>query len=283
MKTLAFLIDERNNSKELIRFAALLGKDINANVHILYVQSPLPYGSYGHVGTMDPHIHEINKEIKEEAEKDFNKYIKQIKTELSEISSVEFYFYTGIASLMLAEKVENKEYNMIMVQGNMERNFWLQDSGIMDIVRDVPCPVWVIPPDAKYHSMKKIIYATDYNKQDIAVLKRLLDLTKPMGSKILSLHISNDYEFEKKLESEGFAEILNKEINSSKVSVKMIADNDDEDAVKLLVDEAKNIKANLIVVLKENRNFFERLFKSSFTVELIKAAQLPVLVFHKKD
>ena len=42
-----------------------------------------------------------------------------------------------------------------------------------------------------------------------------------------------------------------------------------------------NAKANLIVVLKVNRNFFERLFKSSFTAELVENTQLPIMVYKR--
>jgi nucleotide-binding universal stress UspA family protein len=170
---------------------------------------------------------------------------------------------------------------MVMLQGQSEQSFWMQNSTIMDVVRDVPCPVWIIPPDARYQPMKKIDYATDYNEEDISILKRLIELTKPFDPDILAMHISDDDKFEIKLKSEGFAEILNKKTGSNKITVTMIADKDGKDAVEILVSEAEKEKANLIVVLKENRNFFESLFKSSFTADLIKKVQLPVLVFHK--
>jgi nucleotide-binding universal stress UspA family protein len=95
----------------------------------------------------------------------------------------------------------------------------------------------------------------------------------------MALHISNDDEFEKKLKSEGFAEVLSEKTGYNKVSVKMIADGDGKDAAESLMNKAEKAKADLIVVLKENRNFFERIFKSSFTADLIKKVQLPVLVY----
>lgn len=152
----------------------------------------------------------------------------------------------------------------------------------MDVVSKVSCPVFIIPPDAKYQPLEKIIYATDYNKEDITTLKSISKLLKSFEPEILALHISNDNEFKEILKSEGFAGMLNKNTGNNKVSVKIIADEDGKDAVESLVNEAEKAKANLIVVLKENRNFFERLFKSSFTSELVEKAQMPIMVFHKK-
>lgn len=283
MKTLAILIDEIDNAKELIRFAALLGKDINAKVHILHIQNPSSYGAYSHMGAMIPPEPEILQKNTDEIKDKVAKLIKDIEAECSGIPSIEFKSDIGDASVILKEKVENNKYDMVMLQGNNEQDFWLQDSVIIDVVRNVPCPVWIFPPNAEYQPLNKIIYATDHNEEDISTLKRLILLTQPFNPEILALHISNDDEFEKKLKSKGFADILGEKIDYNKITVKMIADNDGKDAVESLVSEAKESKANLIVVLKENRNFFERLFKSSFTAELIKETQLPILVFHRAE
>lgn len=286
MKTLAFLIDEIDKSKELIRFAALFAKDIKAKVHVLHVQNPQVFGAQGYMGvasTAMPTDPELFQKISDDVKMKVTGFIKEIEEELSGIPAVKFKSKTGDASAILKEKVESGVYDIVMLQSQSKQGFWLQNSVIMDVVNHVPCPVYVVPPDAEYQPLKKIIYATDYNQEDISTLKRLIKLAKPFNPEILALHISNDVKFEKKLESEGFAEMLSKETGSNKITVKMIADEKGKEAVESLVTQAEKAKANLIVVLKENRNFFERLFKSSFTKELVKSTHLPILVFHKKE
>lgn len=279
MKTLAFLIDTIDNSKELIRFAALLGKDINAKVQILYTQYPHVYGAHGYMdAAVVPDPLELEK-IADEITIKVDEIIKGLKANVAGLTSIEFKSEIGAATAILKEKVENNSYDMVMLQGNAEQSFWLQDSVIMDIVRNVPCPVWIVPPDAEYQPMNKIIYATDHNEEDIPTLISLIALAKPFDPEILALHISNDDEFEKKLKGEGFAAMLGEKTAYSKISVKMIADKDGKDAVESLVEEAEKAQAKLIVVLKENKNFFERLFKSSYTAKLVKETQLPILVF----
>lgn len=283
MKTLAFLIDEIDNAKELIRFSALLGKDIKAKVHVLYVQFPQVYGTADYMGgsgaTVALYPSQLQN-IANEVEKKVAGFIKEIKAEHSGIPSIEFKSEIGDASAILKEKVEDKTYDIVMLQSNAEQNFWMQNSLIMDVVRNVPCPVYIIPPDGKYKPFTKIIYATDYNEEDMITLNSLIELAKPFNPEIKALHISNDDEFEKKLKSEGFAKMLSEKTGYNKVSVKMIADEDGKDAIESLINEAEKEKANLIVVLKENKNFLERLFKSSFTAELVKRTQLPIMVFH---
>jgi len=280
MKTLAFLIDEIDKSKELIRYAALFAKDINARVHVLYVQNSVNYGTYDHVGMASLPDLKVTDKTADENNKKVEEIIKELIAKDIGFSSIEFKSDIGEASIILKEKVENNEYDLLMLQGSSEESFWMNNSVIMNIVRNVPCPVFIIPPDTAYQPLKKIIYATDHNEEDISTLKSLIDLAKPFNPEILALHVSNDDEFEEKLKSKGFAEMLNEKTGSNNISVKMIPDMEGADAVESLVNEAEKAKANIIVVLKENRNFFERIFKSSFTADLIKKVQLPVLVFH---
>lgn len=290
MKKLAFLIDEIDKTKELIRFAALLGKDINAKIHVLHVQNPQIHhstqstqGYMGVAGVPVPADAELLQKISDDIKEKVTGYIQEIEDELSGIPSIKFKSDIGDASIILQEKIKKNKYDIVLLQNHTEEDFWLRESVNMDVVRNVPCPVFIVPPDAKYQPLEKIIYATDYNKEDIATLKSIIKLLKSFDPEILALHISNDNEFKENLKSEGFASMLNEKTGSDRVSVKMISDKEEEDAVESLVSEAEKAKVNLIVVLKENRNFFKRLFKSSFTAELIKDIQLPVLVFHKKE
>jgi nucleotide-binding universal stress UspA family protein len=55
-----------------------------------------------------------------------------------------------------------------------------------------------------------------------------------------------------------------------------------ENVGQLINDYACLIDANLIVVLKENRHFLERLVKSSSTKKIVQQARTPVLVYHEK-
>lgn len=283
MKKLVFLIDEIGNSKELIRFAALLGKDINARVYVLYIQNPVNYGTYGHVGMATPPDPLMIQKLYEDIKENIAGFIKEIEAEHLGIKSIKFKSETGDAASILKEKVENNIYDLVLLQGQTERGFLMQNAVVMDVVQNVPCPVYIIQPDAVYQPFRKIIYASDYNEEDITTLMNLLNLAEPFDPEIIALHISNDNEFEMKLKSEGFAKMLREKTAYNKFSVKMVADKDGVDAVESLVSEAEKLKANLIVVLKENKNFFERLFKSSFTAELVKGTQLPILVFHKNE
>ncbi len=281
MKTIGVLINEIFKSADLIRFAALLGRDIKAKIKVLHVQYPQVQGTPGYMGAavVAPTPEQL-QQVSDEAKEAVDEVIKELKAKVSGLPSVEFYSEMGVASAILKEKVEDKSYDMVMLQGHADNSIWLQDSFIMDVVHNVLCPVWIIPPGSVYRPLNKIVYATDHYEEDIKTLKSLITLAKPFDPDIIALHISDSNEFEERLKSEGFAAMLSEKAGYKKVSVRLIADEDGKDSVESLIYDAEKAGVNLIVVLKENRNFFERIFRSSFTAELIKKAKLPVLVFH---
>ncbi|MFN2396849.1 MAG: universal stress protein, partial [Bacteroidales bacterium] len=238
MKTLAFLIDEMQSAKKLIRYAALLGKDLNAKVHVLHVQLPyVPcaggFDTHAHAGDMgagsmpDPAwLHEIEKDVKQTV-KD---YIKDIKKEFTDIPSIIFNSELGDASKILEDKVEKGVYDMVMLQGSSDRASWMQNPVAMDIVRKLPCPVFIIEPDTKYQPFKKIVYATDHKEEDVSTLKRLIHLGKPFSPEILTLHVTDDEQFRKKILKEGFDDMIREKVGYENVIVKVLeVDDDDKD------------------------------------------------------
>jgi hypothetical protein len=164
------------------------------------------------------------QKVSDEIKVKIDGFIKEIEAEYAGIFSIKFTYEIGDASVILKEKVENKTYTMVMIQGHTEQDTWLNDSVNMSVVENVPCPVYIIPPNSKYQPLNKVVYATDYKEEDLTTLKSLLNLAKPLDPEIIALHISNDDKFERKLKCVGFNKMLSEKKGFNMVSFKMIAD-----------------------------------------------------------
>jgi nucleotide-binding universal stress UspA family protein len=150
-----------------------------------------------------------------------------------------------------------------------------------EIVRDLGCPVWVIPEDTAYKSYNDVIYATDYHEEDIQTIKKLIEITTPLTPKIEALHITDNVDFENRIKQKGFQDMLKERIGYRNVEAKALVENVGEEMVEMLNQYAVSHGADLMVVLRENRPFLERLFKPSSSDKIIEDAKLPVLVFHE--
>jgi nucleotide-binding universal stress UspA family protein len=125
-----------------------------------------------------------------------------------------------------------------------------------------------------------VIYATDYNEEDIPTLKELIRLTYFNSPTITALHITENIDFDLRIKNAGFQKMLESQVDYDNIRVKALVEDQGDDMVSLINDYATRENADLIVVLKENRRFLERLFKPSSSEKIIEKANRPVLVYH---
>lgn len=284
MNTIWALVNEPGIAGEFIRYTLMLARDIHAGVHLLYVQNPaaFPLGTPDSLGDEVVEVQQNLLEIAQAAEKNLDRLIREITEEIPAEIPVEFQSELGNAASLLEDKVSKGMADMVMLQGQSDESFWGRTSTNMDIIRNVHCPVWVVAPHTEYRPLKHIIYATDYQEEDIPTLKRLLALTGPFSPEITALHIVGDKEFDDRVHETGFDEIIREKTGSDRITVKTVVEKRDQDVPEIMNQLAAEIGADLIVVLKENRHFLERIFKRSFTRKLISQAKRSVLVFHEK-
>lgn len=159
-------------------------------------------------------------------------------------------------------------------------SFTLKGSFAKELIRNVRCPVWLIPKDTEYQPFHHIIYATDYHNEDISTLKKLIDLTHLVSPQITALHITENADFDLRTKNAGFQKMLEAKTDYNKILVKTLVENDGDDITGLINKYAASYTSDLIVLLKENQHFLERLFKPSTTEKMIKEAKQPFLIYH---
>jgi nucleotide-binding universal stress UspA family protein len=136
-----------------------------------------------------------------------------------------------------------------------------------------------LPNQVLFKPFKHIIYATNYNKADIPVLKKLSAFAKLFNAEITALHVTDSLDFEEKVKNMGFKNIL-KEKTNYPINVQVLVEQKNEDTSAIINSFAKSANADIIVMLKQNKSFFERVFKGSATKKLINKTNLPVLIYH---
>ena len=280
MKTLLAIINEPEKAKGFIGYVAHLAQDLLANVHLMYVQEPYDY-SLGQppASAAINSVMAIQKSNAENANKKFAMHIKEVHDTIS--GDISISYSVEIASLIsiVEEYCTENKADMVILEDHEKSGFWFQNTSENDIINHVNCPVWVIPPGADYKPLKEIIYATDYKKEDIPTLKNLIGLTSRFSPAITALHITDSVDFEEKVKKAGFREMLQTETEYKNITVKSLVEKSNENSAQLINEYALNTNADVIVVLKENRNFIERILNPSSTKKILKEARLPVLVY----
>ncbi len=284
MKTLLAIVNDPNQSKEFLRDVAGMAINLSGQVKVLNVHTPVnyPYGVAGSAGVASVQVEGNLKEIIDETNKKLKKYVDEVSKEISKPVFTGISVEIGTAVTVIDELVSSNKADMVILEGQQNESFWMQTSTNMDVINTVECPIWIIPNGAIYRPFSEIVYATDYKEEDVTNLKKLISLFPHLMPNITALHITDNVDFEDKVKKAGFVEMLQSKTSYKQLTVKAVYKSKHDELIPLLNDIAVNNNADLLVMLKENKSFFERIFTSNYTKELLKTTQLPVLVFREK-
>ncbi|MEA1896908.1 MAG: universal stress protein [Bacteroidota bacterium] len=282
MQTLLTLIKKPDSSEDFMKYSMSFAREMNLNVHLLYVENPIHY-PLGVPDLTGAAVAQLQNNLKGKINTGIHTLSDQVTAMMPMIAGklvVEVSGKIGDEEKIINEMVQSGEAQMVMIESSGKDGFWLKDSSVQEIVRNINCPVWIIPEDTEFQSFNDIIYATDYQEEDIPTLIKLIDLTHLFTPHITALHITDNADFDLRIKNAGFQKMLETKTEYIKITAKALVENTGDDMVSLIHSYADRTGANLIVVLKENRRFLERIFKPSSSEKIIEVSSRPVLVYH---
>jgi nucleotide-binding universal stress UspA family protein len=284
MKTLLAIIDQPKESKEFIRYVAAMSVNLMRKVHLVYVNTPAnyPYGVPDATGQASVQLQQGIEQQIEESEK----MLKNLRAEIAQEMSMDVFSgqssEIGVAADITNDMVSQNKADMVVMEGIKDKSIWEHPANNMDVIKNAKCPVWIVPKGAIYKPAQQIVYATDFKEEDVFNLIHLTRLFPHLAPHITALHITDNPDFEERVKKEGFVEMVQKKTAYRNLNVKALFQNKKEDTVEMLNEYANKKKGDLVVILKENKSFFKRIFQSSTTKKILKSTQLPVLIYHEK-
>lgn len=136
-------------------------------------------------------------------------------------------------------------------------------------------------PSGTIHSVseiKNIMYATDFDSSDYAVINRLIQIVKPFEIKLFCVHICR---VEKKPWDTVMFDELKQHLSGEYQDVKIEFENlvypDEINGIESFIRE-NHIDA--LAVTTHKRNLLEKLFIPSFSKKVFKETGKPLLIFH---
>ncbi len=284
MKELLVHILEPAKAKLLITYAACLAKDLELTVRYLLVQAPphfpldLP-GSIRSSGKMT--VRDIENE-KEKIKHHFELQIESAKASEPGLPILDYDIEVGNPPEVIYEYCENRDVEAVMLSSSSKNAMFSDDESNVEIIKKINNPVWIIPEGIAYNPFSEIIYATDYHQEDLPNMKQLIRMMSQFHARITAVHITGDVDFEEKVKGEEFITNIKEETGYQMVSIKVLPSTKGEPLVEELHNFALMMNADLIVLLRENRGFFDRLFYGSRSEKIAKVTQLPVLIFNEE-
>ena len=270
-------------TEEYLNYGCELARIMHKPVLLLHIYNKvaLPSGFVSQTNLSNTLSYEDLENHEKLAISELEKQINLIRLGMTDAPQIDYQVATGFEMAILDKIFANQKIDLILTGNYSETDFLSLDPLIPAIIEDINCPVWILPSGYRYKPVSKMIYATDYNQEDIHILKKIVGIARQFNAHIIALHFTDNKSFDERVRQEGFQNLLDKQTGYENISVKIISSND---GIKdTLNDYADKSGSGLIVMLKKNRGFLQKIFKADETRKMIYRTQIPLLIFHYKE
>lgn len=279
MKTILCAVDYSENSITALKFAYVLSKKIKANLSVLHVYN---YPSLG--SNLDEPYLLFGKELFESCKvklKEFceNNLKEDLKKENIRIDVVE---NNSVTNGILTKSKELNSYIIIagMKGENILKGF-IMGSTTLQLINKAPCPIFAIPNGFILKNIKTIIYASDFEEEDIEAIHKLTKIIKPFNSNIKVVHISVKDEDEGELTMEWFKELLKQKVDYKKIEFDVIYSKNVFNSLKLYL---KNTSADLIAMMERKKTgFIKKIFREDLVKKMETYGKIPLISFNEAN
>lgn len=274
MKTILFPTDFSECSENALNWTIGLAEKFSAKI-LLHNSCHLPTFSM-----QIPFEGLTEEQVFAEATQNMNDFIKKNKLESKGVS-FESSVSVGLASDEIVSLAKEMKVDMVIMgtKGATGLEKVLLGSNASAVIERCSCPVIAVPENAEYRGMDKIVFATDYNDNDLMAIKLLTELAMPFMSEIIIVHISSITGTDT-LERDKFSKYKEetlKKIHYEKLSFQLAVGLNTEENLDTILDEQD---ADLLAMSMRKRNIFSRLFSPSLTKKMSYHSKVPILSFH---
>lgn len=262
-------VDFSEHSKGIVKYASQLAKKFSADVTLIHTYTlPLMNFEAGYI----PPIEDMQKEAETE-----------MNTLLNQLGGYKYntIIKMGFASEVILDTAIEGGYDLIVtgIAGNGFVKEKLIGSTAYALSKESKIPVLIIPINAEYKDIRKVVFAYDFHhdlsKTDLYL--KVENIIKYLGCELEIISVvSNEKEvdvkfaenylyFEKKLENISYQHFF---VTHSR-------------AAEGILEYIKVRKSDWIIISPLKHTLFEKLFKESVTKEIVFHSPVPVLTLHE--
>lgn len=279
MKTIIITTDFSQTALNAARYATKLAKDMNASQIILYhAYDNLP------IGTDLPTAGEVPAIVEKQSLSNLKPVQKELMEVLGKNNNVNIHLATNNFPLLRGIEELAKEWQADLVVAGTTGRTGLEQaligSNTVNLASSLKLPLLIIPPDAAYEPIRKIVFACDLRKVSestpIAAIGRWLNA---LDAKLLTLNITTDGaevnpdSIMEQYKTHALLDIFEPEYHYRT----------GRNIVEEIESFAAEHDAGLIITIPKSYGFFERLFRRSISKQLIKKSAIPLLLLREEE
>lgn len=283
MKTILCGTDYSENSEAALKYAYALSNTIGAHLKVVHV---FDYPTLLDNLSLEPE--DPFPDIEGDAYKKHRSKLKTFCTrvlnaELDELNvAVEAIENKSVADGIFSKVEETRAFLLVTgMKGGSALRELLMGNTTKHLIERSSCPVLAIPADAAYSEIKTIVYATDFEDEDIEAIKNLVKIAQPINADIRVLHIHTQNEEAFKIKKKGFEKLLEEQVEYDKLSTEIILSVDIFNSLRIYLGD---VGADLVAMLeREKKDMNKKWFHRDFVKRMETYGRVPLLSFNKSN
>ena len=276
MKTILYAADFSENSISALKSANVLAKKFDSKLIVMHVfDIPISIVSPVSVSYMRK-----EKRLFVENRKKLKEFCLKNLGQKQETSNFHFVVDENVSITdSIIEKAMKFDVDLVVLGtkgASAIKDFFL-GSTAKGILRKAPCPVLAVPEKSDLATIKRIAYATDFDKADIFAINKLAKIAKKLGAEIRVVHVTTPKEYAGEEQMEWFKDMLKEKVDYAKMEFDLIFS---DTIFEELLWYIQNTEVNLLAMLeRKDNNLYQKYIQSDLVKRMVKNIDVPLLSF----
>ncbi len=276
MKTILYATDYSQNSISALQLANIIAQKFKAKLIVMHVfDIPISLASPVSI----TYLRKEKKLFVEHTAKLKSFCEEHLKGTIDENSITFLVHEDGSVYDGILEKALTLDVDLIVVgaKGKSQTKELILGSTPKAIIRRSSYPVLTVPVKLDVTSLKKIVYATDFEQADIFAIKRLVNIAKIFKAKITVVHIISQKEYAGQDQMVWFKEMLTEKITYEKLGFLLIF----SDAVfEELAGYLEDSETDLLAMLERKEStFYQKYLQTDMVKKMVETIHIPLLTY----
>lgn len=179
----------------------------------------------------------------------------------------------------ILETINRSEADLVVVgtKGRSKLREFIVGSTTKALISKAFCPVLAVPSEAEFKGFEHIIYASDFNPNDLEVIHRTTDVAQKHDAAVSVLHISKE-EPGKDSDAAAFKQWLTEVVQYPKIKFEALVS---EQVPPALAGYVSENDADLVVFFEKENSFIRGIFHRGTVKHFVDhAATIPLMSFN---
>ncbi len=278
VKIILHATDYSENAVAALKYAYAMSTNMDASLLVVHV--------FDYPTTFDTKVNEPVPQFEKNAFKKHNSKlrefcIKHLGNELDKMDvRIEAIEDKSTVNGIISKAKELNAFMLVTgMKGGSAFKEFIMGNTTKHLIEKAPCPVLSIPADVSHRQIETIVYATDYEKDDIKEIDSIIEIAKAFDAEIKIVHISPLKEFDRKKLIRSFEEEVKEKISYKKMEFDIIPSDDTFEDLRLYLGK---VNADIIVMLeRKSKGLLKKIFHRDLVKKMEYYGKIPLLSFKK--